>query len=185
MIGPTLDDIERAYDASKYGQWSAKPWLECVIPTLTDSTLAPAGTHVLSIYAQYAPYRLREGSWANEKGAFQQAVIDRLQEFAPDLPGRITAAETITPADLESTYSYTGGHIHHGEMALDQLFIMRPTLGWAQHTTPVAGLFLCGAGTHPGGGITGANGAHAARAVIKGLKGSKSHRVEDPKGSSA
>ena len=166
LIAPTIDDIERAYDASKYGQWSAKPWLECVIPTLTDSTLAPSGTHVLSIYAQYAPYQLREGSWAEARGAFQQAVLDRVSEFAPDLPSRIVLTETITPADLEATHSFTGGHIHHGEMALDQLFIMRPTLGWAQHTTPVAGLFLCGAGTHPGGGVTGANGAHAAKAVI-------------------
>ena len=178
LIAPTVDDIERAYDASKYGQWSAKPWLECVIPTLTDSTIAPPGTHVMSIYAQYAPYRLRDGSWAEARSAFQQAVVDRLSEFAADLPSRIAAAETITPVDLESTHSYTGGHIHHGEMALDQLFIMRPTLGWAQHTTPVGGLFLCGAGTHPGGGITGANGAHAAKIVIAAVKKSKSRRVE-------
>jgi phytoene dehydrogenase-like protein len=178
LIGPTVDEVERAYDASKYGEWSPRPWLECVIPTLTDSTLAPSGTHVLSIYAQYAPYRLRSGSWAEARAGLQQAVIDRLAEFAPDVPSRIVEVETITPADLESTYGLTGGHIHHGEMALDQLFIMRPTLGWAQHATPIDGLYLCGAGTHPGGGITGANGAHAAKTVIAAVKGSKHRRAE-------
>lgn len=171
VIAPTVDHIELAFDASKYGRASDRPWLECTIPTITDPDLAPAGTHVLSIYAQYAPYRLREGSWADARTRFAKAVVDVLAEHAPDLPSRIVASELLTPEDFEREYGLTGGHIHHGEMALDQLFVMRPVLGWAQHRTPIRGLYLCGAGTHPGGGITGANGANAAKVVIADLTG--------------
>jgi phytoene dehydrogenase-like protein len=172
LIAPGIDYLEEAFDASKYGQLPTRPFLECVIPTLTDSTMSPDGQHVMSIYVQYAPFELRGRAWDTAaRDALQQTVIDTLAEHAPGLPSLIVAAQTITPADLESTYGVTGGHIHHGEMALDQLYVMRPLLGWAQHRTPIAGLYLCGAGTHPGGGISGANGANAARVVIKDAAG--------------
>jgi phytoene dehydrogenase-like protein len=173
LIAPGLDYLERAFDASKYGSWSEQPYLECTIPTLTDPGLAPTGRHVMSVYMQYAPYTLRGADWTAARGGLQRAVIETLASHAPDLPGLVLAAETITPLDLERDHGFTGGHIHHGEMALDQLFVMRPLLGWAQHRTPIAGLYLCGAGTHPGGGITGANGANAARVVLSDMKGAR------------
>jgi phytoene dehydrogenase-like protein len=167
LIAPGIDYLEQAFDVSKYGDTPMRPFLECVIPTLTEPAFAPAGRHVMSIYVQYAPYDLRRSDWNTERDRLQQTVIDTLAEHAPGLPSLVLAAQTITPVDLEATYSYTGGHIHHGELALDQLYVMRPLLGWAQHRTPIAGLYLCGAGTHPGGGITGANGANAARVVLR------------------
>jgi phytoene dehydrogenase-like protein len=173
LMAPDIDTLERAFDASKYGEWSSRPWLECTIPTLSDPGLASGGRHVLSIYAQYAPYRLRAGSWQDAREPFTRAVIDTLAEYAPDLPSRIEALELLSPVDLEREHGLTGGHIQHGEMALDQLYVMRPVLGWAQHRTPIRNLYLCGAGTHPGGGITGANGANAAAVVVRDLKRSQ------------
>ena len=171
LIAPGIDYLEQAFDVSKYGDTPMRPFLECVIPTLTEPAFAPAGRHVMSIYVQYAPYDLRRSDWNTERDRLQQTVIDTLAEHAPGLPSLVLAAQTITPVDLEATYSYTGGHIHHGELALDQLYVMRPLLGWAQHRTPIAGLYLCGAGTHPGGGLTGANGANAARVVLRDCAG--------------
>lgn len=170
LVGDEPDDLERAFDASKYGQMSERPWLEVTIPTVTDPSLAPAGTHVVSVYAQYAPYTLRGDNWENAKPALEQRVLARLGEVMPGLSSTITAAETLTPADLEREHHLTGGHIFHGEHALDQIYAMRPLLGWAQHRTPIARLYLCGAGTHPGGGVTGGPGAHAARAILNDLK---------------
>ena len=167
LIAPDIDYLEQAFDASKYGELSPRPFLECVIPTLTDPSLAPAGRHVMSVYVQYAPYELRGSSWTDLRDTLQRTVIDTLAAYAPDLPSLVLAAETITPADLERDYGLSGGHIHHGEIALDQLYVMRPLLGWAQHRTPITGLYLCSAGTHPGGGVTGASGANAARVVLK------------------
>lgn len=169
LIAPGVDDLERAFDASKYGRWSGQPWLECVIPTMTDPELAPPGKHVLSVYVQYAPYRLREHSWDDAREMLLQAVLDTLGSYAPGLSEVIVAAEILTPVDLEREHGLTGGHIQHGELALDQLYLMRPTLGWARYRTPVRGLYLCGAGTHPGGGLTGANGALAARMALAEL----------------
>lgn len=169
LVGDVPDDLERAFDDSKYGQMSERPWLEVAVPTLSDSSLAPHGTHVLSVHAQYAPYRLRGTTWDDQRAALQQRVVSRLAEVMPDLPGRITAIETLTPLDLERDHHLTGGHIFHGEHALDQIYAMRPVLGWAQHRTPIHRLYLCGAGTHPGGGVTGAPGAHAARVVLRDL----------------
>ena len=165
-IGPDVDYIERAFDCSKYGRMSDRPWLEAVIPSLTDSTLAPAGKHVMSIYMQWAPHRLREGDWDSLRESLGDLVIRTLAEYAPDLPKRVLAGEVVTPLDLERTYGLTGGQIFHGEHSLDQVFTMRPVLGWAQHRTPIRGLYLCGAGTHPGGGLSGAPGAHAARVAL-------------------
>jgi phytoene dehydrogenase-like protein len=166
-IGPDPDYLERAFDRWKYGEVSTEPWLEVTIPSLTDPTLAPAGQHVMSIYAQWAPYTLRGQTWDQAREAFADAIVKTIAAHAPDLPSLIVAREILTPVDLEERYGLTGGHIFHGEHALDQLYAMRPVLGWAQHRTPIAGLYLCGAGTHPGGGLTGAPGAHAARIVLK------------------
>jgi phytoene dehydrogenase-like protein len=168
-IGPELDYLERAYDASKYGMWSPRPYLEITIPSLTDSTLAPPGAHVMSITAQYAPYHLRGMSWNDVAPAFADAVIDTLATYAPKVKSAILHRQVITPADLESKYGLTGGHIFHGELALDQLFTMRPLLGWARYRTPIAGLYLCGAGTHPGYGVSGLSGLNAAREILKDL----------------
>jgi len=170
LVGDEPDEFERGFDCTKYGRMSDRPWLEVSVPSLTDSSLAPAGQHVLSIYAQYAPYRLRDGDWESSREALGDLVVARLAEVMPDLKSRIVAGEVLTPLDLERRFGLTGGHIFHGEHALDQLYAMRPVLGWAQHQTPIRGLYLCGAGTHPGGGVTGAPGAHAARVVAKDLR---------------
>jgi phytoene dehydrogenase-like protein len=165
-VGADPDYLERAFDASKYGEMSPAPWLEATIPSLADPALAPSGQHVLSVYAQWMPYQLRGSDWHASREALGDLVVRTLATVAPDLPGAILAREVLTPLDLEQRYGLTGGHIFHGEHALDQLYAMRPVLGWAQHRTPVPGLFLGGAGTHPGGGVTGLPGAHAARAIL-------------------
>jgi phytoene dehydrogenase-like protein len=168
-IGPDLDYLERAYDASKYGEWSPNPYLQVSIPSLSDPTLAPSGAHVMSVNAQYAPYHLRHTSWASSASAFADTVIDTLSRYAPDIRSRILHREIITPHDMETKYGLTGGHIFHGELALDQLFTMRPMLGWARYRTPVAGLYLCGSGTHPGYGVSGLSGLNAAREILNDL----------------
>ena len=170
QVSPEIDYVERAFDASKYGEFSQHPYLEATIPTLHDPSLAPAGKHVMSIYMQYAPYKLRNADWDSQRDALGHVVVNTLAEYAPDLPGKIEAREVITPKDLEQTYGLTGGHIFHGELALDQLFTMRPLLDWAQYRTPIASLYLCGSGTHPGNGLTGGSGANAAREIAKELK---------------
>ena len=170
QISPEIDYLERAFDASKYGEFSARPYLEATIPTLWDSSLAPPGKHVMSIYMQYAPYQLRDADWDAQRDALGDTVISTLAEYAPDLPSLIEAREVITPKDLEQTYGLTGGHIFHGELALDQLFTMRPLLDWAQYRTPIRNLYLCGSGTHPGTGLTGGSGANAAREILKDLR---------------
>jgi phytoene dehydrogenase-like protein len=168
-IGPELDYLERAFDASKYGTWSPRPYLDISVPSVTDPALAPAGAHVMSITAQYAPRRLKNASWSDTSAAFADAVIGVIAEYAPNLKSLILHREVITPVDLEETYGLTGGHIFHGELALDQLFTMRPLLGWARYRTPIQGLYLCGAGTHPGYGVSGLSGLNAAREILKDL----------------
>ena len=170
QIGSDPDYLERAFDASKYGAVSDQPWIEVTFPTVTDPSLAPGGQHVLSAYVQWTPYRLRGAEWGERRDALGDTVIRTLSDYFPDLAGLILAREVLTPLDLEQQFGLTGGHIFHGEHALDQLYAMRPVLGWAQHRTPVPGLYLCSAGTHPGGGLTGAPGAHAARVVAKDAK---------------
>jgi phytoene dehydrogenase-like protein len=168
-IGNEIDYLERAYDASKYGNFSPHPYLEVAIPTLTDPTLAPDGKHVMSIYMQYAPYKLK-GDWESQRKALGQTVVQTLAQYAPNLPEMILTHQIITPQDLEDKYGLTGGQIFHGELALDQFFTMRPLLDWARYATPIQNLFLCGSGTHPGTGLTGGSGANAAREVLKELK---------------
>ncbi len=169
-IGPDVDYLERAFDAAKYGDYSPAPYMDITIPTLADPTLAPEGRHVMSIYVQFAPYRLKEGEWTTRREEFADAVVKTLTTYAPDLNALIVGRQTITPLDLERTYGLAGGHPLHGEMSLDQFFTFRPIIGWAQYRTPISGLYLCGAGTHPGGGVTGASGANASREILKDLK---------------
>ena len=169
-IGPEIDYLERAFDASKYGEFSTNPYLDISIPSLGDPSLAPAGKHVMSIHAQFAPYKLRNGDWMTRRDEFASNVIDKLEAYAPRLREMIVASQVITPVDLEQTYGLSGGHIHHGEQTLDQFFTFRPLIGWAQYRTPLKRLYLCGAGTHPGGGLTGLPGANAAREIARDFK---------------
>jgi phytoene dehydrogenase-like protein len=169
-LGPDVDYLERAFDAAKYGDFSPQPYLDITIPSLTDQTLAPVGAHVMSIHAQFAPYQLKEGDWDSRREELGDAVVNVLSDYTANCKELILARKVITPLDLERTYGLSGGHIHHGEMSLDQLFAFRPFIGWARNRTPINGLYLCGAGTHPGGGVTGTPGANAAREIVKDLK---------------
>ena len=169
-IGPGIDYLERAFDHSKYGEFSSAPYLDVMIPSIGDTSLAPANKHVMSIYMQFAPYKLKQSDWSQQRDALRDTIIKTLAEYAPDLPAKILAAQILTPKDLEDTYALTGGHPFHGELALDQIFTMRPLLGWARYRTPVKGLYLCASGTHPGTGLTGASGANAAREILKDLR---------------
>jgi phytoene dehydrogenase-like protein len=168
-IGPEIDYLEHAFDEAKYGNFSRQPYLEATIPSLTDPTLAPQGKHVMSIYVQYAPYKLK-GDWESQRKALGQTVVQTLAQYAPNLPEMIMTHEIITPQDLEDVYGLTGGQIFHGDLALDQFFTMRPLLDWARYRTPIESLYLCGSGTHPGAGLTGGSGANAAREILKQLK---------------
>lgn len=167
-IGPSLDHLERAFDHAKYGEVSEEPWLDLVIPSLLDPALAPAGAHVASVYVHYAPYRLRSGDWSEKKPSLVPTVLKVLERYAPNITSLVAGAQTFTPADLEATYGFWGGHIFHGELSIDQWFTMRPLLGHARYASPIQGLYLCGAGTHPGGFMTGASGRLAAHHILKG-----------------
>jgi phytoene dehydrogenase-like protein len=168
-LAPDLDYLERAFDHAKYGRFSTAPWIEFTIPSLSDPTLAPPGAHVLSAYAQFAPYQLREGHWDTSRDALGDSVVKTLTQYAPDLGSLIVDRQIITPLDLERGWGLTGGHIFHGELSLDQFFTMRPLLGFGQYRTPLKGLFLCGSGSHPGTGLTGGSGMNAAREIARDL----------------
>jgi len=168
-IGPEVDYLERAFDQSKYGAFSKNPFLEILIPTVLDPSLAPAGQHVMSVYVQYAPFKLKSNDWEVQSKALGQAVVKTLARYAPNLPELILTHQIITPQDMQDIYGMAGGHIFHGELALDQIFSARPVLGWANYRTPVKNLFLCGSGTHPGNGLTGACGLNAAREIIRAI----------------
>ncbi|HET7870991.1 MAG TPA: NAD(P)/FAD-dependent oxidoreductase [Terriglobales bacterium] len=169
-IGPEIDYLERAFDEWKYGNFSQRPYLEVTIPSLIDPALAPAGKHVMSVYMQYAPYKLKTGDWDQQRDALGNAVVKTLSEYAPGIADLVESGQIITPKDLEEEYGLTGGHIFHGELALDQFFTMRPMLDWARYRTPIQNLYLCGSGTHPGAGLTGGSGMNAAREIVKELK---------------
>ncbi len=168
-IAPSIDYLERAYDDAKYGKFSRRPYINVVIPSLVDKTLAPPGKHVMSCFVQYAPYELEGGAarWPEQREAFGDAVVDTLAEYIPDLREIVLHRQVLTPWDLEQEFGLTEGNIFHGELSLEQLAFMRPTAGWAHYATPVKRLWTCGSGTHPGGGIMGAPGALAARAILK------------------
>jgi phytoene dehydrogenase-like protein len=170
QISPEIDYLERAFDESKYGNFSRYPYIEIVFPSLSDPSLAPPGQHVMSIYMQYAPYKLKNSDWEGQRTALGETVVKTIAQYAPNLPQTILRHQIITPKDLEENYGLTGGHIFHGELALDQFFTMRPLLDWARYKTPIENLYLCGSGTHPGTGLTGGSGANAAREIAKALK---------------
>lgn len=169
-ISPGIEYLERAYDDAKYGRFSRRPYLDIVIPSLTDDSLAPPGKHVMSCFVQYAPYHLADGAWDDQREAFGQNVIDTLAAYAPDLPNRILGRQVLTPLDIERTFGMTEGNIFQGELSLEQLFFNRPVPGWAQYKTPIASLYLCGSAAHPGGGVMGAPGRNAATTVLRGLR---------------
>jgi phytoene dehydrogenase-like protein len=166
QIAPTLDYIQRAYDFVKYGEFSTHPYLDVMIPTLLDSSLAPGGQHVMSITAKYAPYQLRDRDWDASRETFGDVVIDTLAQYAPKIRDAILHRRVLTPPDLEAAYGLPEGNPSHGETTLDQFFHMRPIPGYARYRSPVGGLYLCGAGCHPGGGVTGLPGFNAARAIL-------------------
>jgi phytoene dehydrogenase-like protein len=166
VVAPSADYIERAYNHAKYEEFSEQPMLEVTIPTLLDPQLAPGGKHVMSVIVQYAPYALA-GGWQSQRQAFIDRIVDTLATYAPSLRGCIRASELLTPADIEHEFRISGGHWHHAELALDQFLMVRPVPGAAQYRTPMPGLFLCGAGCHPGGGVMGLPGRNAARALIR------------------
>jgi len=170
-ISPSVDYMERAYDDAKYGNYSRRPYIDIVIPTLTDPSLAPPGKHVMSCFVQYAPYKLREGNWDEKREAFGDNVIDTIAEYAPNLKNIIVGRQVVTPLDLEREWGLTEGNIFQGELSLEQLFFLRPVPGWAQYKTPVKNLWMCGSATHPGGGIMGAPGRLAALEILKHAKG--------------
>ncbi len=165
-ICPDLDYIERAYDHAKYGQPSDRPILECTIPSVVDPTVAPTGTHLMSIFVQYAPYSLRDATWDQLREPFADRCFDLLTEYAPNFRASVIARQVLTPLDLERTFALTGGNIFHGAMSLNQLFCFRPVPGYADYGSPIRGLYLCGAAAHPGGGVTGIAGRNAAREIL-------------------
>jgi phytoene dehydrogenase-like protein len=165
--------MERAYDDAKYGRFSRRPYIDCVIPSLTDPSLAPPGKHVMSCFVQYAPYHLKEGTWDDVRDDFGETVIDTLAEHAPNIRDRIIHQQVVTPLDLERTFGLSEGNIFQGELSIEQLFFLRPAPGWAQYKTPIQNLYMCGSAAHPGGGIMGAPGYNAAIKILKDSKRGK------------
>lgn len=172
-IGPTVDYLERAADDAKYGRFSKQPFLEITIPSIADPTLAPTGKHVMSVWMQSAPYMLRESNWHEQRDALGDTVVKAIEDYAPGFTNSILHRQALTPLDLEETYGLSGGHLYHAEMALDQIFFMRPVPGWSRYHTPIENLYLCGSGTHPGGGLTGLPGYYAAREILKSMRKAK------------
>lgn len=172
-ISPTIDYLERAYDDAKYGNYSRRPYLDSIIPSTIDPSMAPPGKHVMSIFVQYAPYQLKDGTWEDKREAFGDNVIDTLSEYAPNLKDIILHRQVVTPWDMEQEFGLTEGNIFHGELSLNQLFFLRPVPGWARYRTPIKNLYMCGAGTHPGGGVMGGSGRLAALEILKDWKKGK------------
>lgn len=166
-ICPSVEYIERAWDDAKYGRPSNSPLIEMTIPTMYDPTLAPEGHHIMGIFLQYAPYTLKDSNWDRERKRYTERILDVVEEYCPNIRSVVVEKQTLTPLDLERRFHITGGNIFHGEMSLDQMFVLRPLAGWARYRTPVKGLYLCGSGAHPGGGVMGAPGHNAAREILK------------------
>jgi phytoene dehydrogenase-like protein len=167
---PSLEFAERCYDIAKLGEIPEELWVDCVVASNVDPSLAPEGRHVMTCFIQYVPYRLKKGTWDENRELLGDRVVRKIGEYAPNVPGAVVARQVLTPLDLERTYGLTEGNIFHGDLNLEQLFFMRPVAGFAQYRTPIEGLYLCGAGAHPGGGVTGAPGHNAARQVLKDMK---------------
>jgi len=167
---PSLEFAERCYDVAKFGEIPEELWVDCVLASNADDSLAPPGTHIMTCFVQYVPYHLREGNWNEKRELLGDRVMRKIAEHAPNVPGSVIARQVLTPLDLERTYGLTEGNIFHGDLTLEQMFFMRPVAGWAQYRTPIHGLYLCGAGAHPGGGVTGAPGHNAAKQVLRDWK---------------
>jgi phytoene dehydrogenase-like protein len=166
-ISPSVDYLERAYDEAKYGDFSSRPFIDCIVPSAIDPHMAPPGKHVMSCFVQYAPYELREGTWDEKREAFGDAVVDTLAQYIPNLKDIILHRQVLTPLDIERTIGISQGNIFHGELSLSQLFFLRPAPGYAQYRTPIGNYYQCGSGAHPGGGIMGAPGRLAAMEILK------------------
>jgi phytoene dehydrogenase-like protein len=166
----SLEFAERCYDIAKFGEIPEELWVDCVVSSNADGSLAPPGKHILTCFVQYVPYKPREGNWDEKRGLLGDRVVKKIAEYAPNVPNAIVARQVLTPLDLERTYGLTEGNIFHGDLRLEQLFFMRPVAGWAQYRTPIRGLYLCGAGAHPGGGVTGAPGHNAALQALRDWK---------------
>ena len=169
-ISPSVEYMERAYDEAKYGRFSRRPYIDMVIPSLTDPSVAPPGKHVMSCFVQYAPYNLKEGTWDEKRDEFGDTVVDTIAEHAPNIRELIRDRQVLTPLDLEREFGLSEGNIFQGELTLEQLFFLRPAPGWAQYRTPIKNLWMCGSATHPGGGIMGAPGRNAALQLLKEWK---------------
>jgi phytoene dehydrogenase-like protein len=165
-ISPSIEYMERAYDEAKYGRFSRRPYIDIVIPSLTDPSVAPPGKHVMSCFVQYAPYDLKEGNWDAKREEFGDTVVNTICEYAPNLKDIILHRQVLTPLDIERLFGLSEGNIFQGELSLEQLFFLRPVPGWAQYRTPIRNLYMCGSATHPGGGIMGAPGLNAARRIL-------------------
>jgi phytoene dehydrogenase-like protein len=168
-ICPSIDYVERAWDDAKYGRPSRHPLVEMTCPTVYDGSLAPSGRHTMGIFLQYAPYTLRDANWDDLREPYGDCVLETIAEYAPNMRNIVRERQVLTPLDLERRFGISGGNIFHGEMSLDQMFFLRPVGGWARYRTPIRGLYLCGSGTHPGGGVMGAPGYNAAREILKSL----------------
>ncbi len=164
---PTLAEAEANYNAARTGRIPERLWVDCVLASNVDDTLAPEGRHMLTCFVQYLPYRLAEGSWDDEREGLGDRVTELIGEYAPNVPGSVLARAVLSPPDLEARFGITEGNIFHGDISLEQMFHMRPLPGWSQYRTPIERLYLCGAGTHPGGGVTGAPGYNAARQILR------------------
>src|ERR1700752_5292707 len=167
---PSLEFAERCYDIAKFGEIPEELWVDCVVSSNADDSLAPPGTHILTCFVQYVPYHLREGNWDEKRDLLGDRVVKKIAEYAPNVPSAIVVRQVLTPLDLERTYGLTEGNIFHGDLRLEQLFFMRPVPGWSQYRTPIDRLYLCGAGAHPGGGVTGAPGRNAAHQALRDWK---------------
>jgi phytoene dehydrogenase-like protein len=167
---PSLEFAERCYDVAKFGEIPEQLWVDCVVASYVDDTLAPKGRHIMTCFVQYVPYFLRHGTWDENRELLGDRVVKKIGEYAPNVPGAVVARQVLTPLDLERVYGLSEGNIFHGDLSLEQLFFMRPVPGWSQYRSPIAGLYLCGAGAHPGGGVTGAPGHNAAFQVLRDLR---------------
>jgi len=174
---PSLEFAERCYDIAKFGDIPEQLWVDCVVSSNADDSLAPQGKHILTCFVQYVPYHLRHGNWDEQRELLGDRVMKKIGEYAPNVPGSILARQVLTPLDLERTYGLTEGNIFHGDLRLEQLFFMRPVPGWSQYRTPIEGLYLCGAGAHPGGGVTGAPGRNAAHQALRDWKQGRLRRA--------
>ena len=168
-IAPSIDYLERAYDEAKYGDFSSRPYINMVVPSLLDPSVAPPGKHIISMFVQYAPYHLKEGAdaWPQKREAFGDAVVDTLEQFSPGVKESILFRQVITPWDMEKEFGLGEGNIFQGELSLEQLLFQRPAAGWSRYRTPIKDLWMCGSATHPGGGIMGASGQLAAAALLE------------------